>query len=114
MSFTTTIIEQNPVQMSLEEAIALVEENADQEWMSAAMYHVRVLCGHHSEFTTDDVWARLQHVETKEHRAMGAVMRKAAKAGWCVPTERFVKSQRPECNRRPICVWQSRLLPVNY
>jgi hypothetical protein len=110
-SFSATIIGQNAQQMSLEDALAEVEENADKKWKNAALAQIRYLCVSRDEFTADDVWDRLDMlpVATKEPRALGAIMRRAVKEGWMRSTEKFVKSRRVESHRRPIVTWQSRL-----
>lgn len=41
---------------------------------------------------------------------MGAVLRRAAAAGWIASTGRFAPSSQPSCNRNPRQVWQSLLV----
>jgi hypothetical protein len=65
------------------------------------------------ELTTDDVWARLAEVSdhrTPEHRAMGPLMRAAAKRRWIEATYSTVISRR----RRgaPVRVWRSLIYQV--
>jgi hypothetical protein len=92
------------------EAIDRVEENADPEWREAALTAVQKTAEELHTFIVDDVWNRMPpSVGTHEHRAMGAVMRRAVKAGWCVGTGRFVASHQPQCHRGPRTVWESRL-----
>jgi hypothetical protein len=94
----------------LEEAIERVGLNADQLWALEAFKIVEMLSIQRHDFTTDDVWEWMNQMHpeltTHEPRAMGAVMRKASSDRLCVPTERYSKSLRPECHRRPIRVWQ--------
>lgn len=108
-SFSSSIIEQNPVQMSLDEALEQVEENANQFWFNACLRTVRQISERHEEFTTDLVWERMEKLPffTNENRAMGAIMRKAAKSGWIEPTGNYEQSKRPECHRRPVAIWRS-------
>ena len=93
-----------------EKAIERVGLNADQVWAIEALRVVGMLSIERCDFTTDDVWQMmdLMHplLTTHEPRAMGAVMRKAFSDRLCVPTERYSKSLRPECHRRPIRIWQ--------
>jgi len=93
-----------------DEAIAQVEANADREWKTAALNAVRWLAANRVEFTSDDVWRLLPHqsaATTHEPRALGAVMRKAARDGLVRKTDRVVNSTRVECHARPVAVWQS-------
>lgn len=93
-----------------QEAIDRVEENANDQWMEEAGKVVQMLALQFHGFTTDDVWEWMQdvhpHLGTHDNRAMGAVMRRAARNNICVPTDRYVKSARPSCHHRPIRVWR--------
>jgi hypothetical protein len=94
----------------LEDAIERVGLNANQLWALEAFKIVEMLSIQQHDFTTDDVWEWMNQMHpaltTHEPRAMGAVMRKASSDRLCVPTERYSKSLRPECHRRPIRIWQ--------
>ena len=96
-------------QDAADEAIARVAEAADQAWMDRVLQWV---CEqpHGTTFTTDDVWAAADRwaVTTGEPRALGAVMRRAAKAGLTVATAEYRPSVRPECHARPVRVWVRR------
>lgn len=94
---------------SLEDALKVVKENAETTWLSQAMSVIRELCETQEEFCADDIWDRLG--ATREPRALGAVLRMAAKRGWCKKTHVYLPSKRIECHGRPICLWQSRLFP---
>jgi hypothetical protein len=98
-----------------DEAIAQVEANADREWKTAALGAVRWLAANRVEFTSDDVWRLLPDqsaATTHEPRALGAVMRKAARDGLVRKTDRVVNSTRVECHARPVAVWQSLVMEV--
>lgn len=87
-------------------ALAQVELNADDRWMEAAEAAVRFCARTMDDFTSDDVWARLSGVPAPhEPRAMGAVMRRLAKDGVVVRTDRTRDSERPEAHRGPKRVW---------
>tara|TARA_R110000824_G_scaffold93279_2_gene225722 strand:+ start:492 stop:899 length:408 start_codon:yes stop_codon:yes gene_type:complete len=88
------------------EAVNRVERNADEEWMEVAFKVVVALSRARAEFTTDSVWRRLDSAP-HEPRAMGAVMRRAARAGLCVKTDRVVESKKISNHRRPIAIWRS-------
>ncbi len=93
-----------------EESIERVGLNADQLWSIEALKIVGMLSIERHDFTTDDIWQWMNDLHptltTHEPRAMGAVMRRASAERLCAPTERYSKSMRPECHRRPIRVWQ--------
>lgn len=92
------------------EAVNRVGAHADADWLSAAHRIVRRLADTRNEFTTDDVWAALDELDvvTHEPRAMGAVMRQAARGGVIVKSDRVRNSVRVECHARPVAVWISR------
>lgn len=87
------------------EAAERADEHADPAWRVAAMDAVRSLLPG-TEFTTDDVWARIPDgVTTHEPRALGAVMVQMAAAGEIVKTDRVRESRRPEAHANPKAVW---------
>ena len=91
-----------------DEAIARVGAHADQSWLDAAIGVVGALALLCDTFTTDDVWQMLDKREvtpTHEPRAMGAVMRRAKRAGVCAASDSYTPSTRPESHGRPIRVW---------
>lgn len=97
-----------------EEAIARAQANANDEWMREVRAIVWRLARARTEFTTDQVWVQADRLEatTHEPRALGAVMRAAAQAGWVTPTDRVRNSVRPECHCRPVRVWRSLIVEV--
>lgn len=93
------------------EAVRRVAANADPAWMTEARSTIRAMAFQRRYFTTDDLWSaglRQPH----EPRALGAVMREAARAGICEPTDRYQRSNRPACHTRPLRVWRSLLYPT--
>jgi hypothetical protein len=103
--------------------IESVGQNADPRWMNAAYAAVTRVAGRQQQFTTDEVWQELHNMsvaswavfgvwskpETHDHRAMGAVMRKAKKIGVCEPSGNYRTSTRDVCHGRPVRVWRSLL-----
>lgn len=93
------------------EAIERVERNADSEWKDGAYLACCLVAESLIEFTTDDVWEYMERLfpnaQTHEPRAMGAIMRKAARDGKIVPTGEYAKSSRSECHSRPVMIWES-------
>ncbi len=77
-------------------------------WAWVAVFRCALL---HEFFTTDQVWAKIPaEVVTHENRAMGAVMRAAAKQRWITTTDRTRKTERIAAHRRPCMLWRSRLI----
>lgn len=95
-----------------DEAIDRVSEAAPHAFKVGTLATIEALALAKDEFTTDAVWALNERrgVDVPpEPRAMGALMKRAAEAGWVEPTERTVQSGRPENHRRPVRVWRSRI-----
>jgi hypothetical protein len=89
-----------------------VEAHANPVWSALADDVVHYLARRQKTLTTDDVWARIAQVSpvvTRDNRAMGPVMRRAARAGWVVKTDSTEKTDRPKANRRDIRIWKSRI-----
>ena len=92
-----------------EEAIARVEANANEEWKQAAYLAMYFVARQQEYLTSDDVWSGLVDgsASTHEPRAMGAILKRAAKEGIIVATDDWRVSSRPECHGRPVRVWRS-------
>lgn len=90
-----------------DEAIERVGANAPVGWKEQARVAVKaaMLRG---EFTTDEVWEWLdaQGYQTRERRALGAVMKQMERDGEIRPTGQWRQSLRPECHARPVRVWR--------
>jgi hypothetical protein len=92
-------------------AVAEVGRHAQDNWIADMLDAVRSCCAHMERFTTDDVWQAFHDLgyssATHETRAMGAVIRQAAKDGLCEATPDFGVSKRPEAHRCPKRIWRS-------
>jgi hypothetical protein len=90
-------------------AIRKAYRNAAGEWKRAARIAVKSIARETSEFTTREVRARLSQygVSTHEDRALGAIMRSAAKQGVIEKTDRTVKSGERINHNRDLRVWRS-------
>ena len=86
-----------------DEAIERVGEAAPVLWMDNAAAAIRWLAMRGERFTTDDVWAMIEH--PPEPRAMGAAMVSARRAGIIVPLNETRNSRRPACHSRPLRLW---------
>lgn len=92
-----------------DEAIARAEANAAPDWLATAE-RIVLAVSPGGELTTDDIWTGLTAagVATHEPRALGAVVRRLAKAGEIVATGHYRPSARRECHARPVPVWRRR------
>ena len=99
--------EMDAARIATKEALRKVEEHADPTWKDDALEAVRTTCLSLSEFISDDVWSVGDLRRTREDRALGPVMMRAKKEGWCVKTDRFRPSVRSHLSGKP--VWRSLL-----
>lgn len=78
-----------------DDAIQQGLDNADEEWKSLALQAVFDCCVEKDRFTADDIRFVLTDDQAKTHdrRAMGGIMKKAQKNGWCKATGVHIKSK---------------------
>lgn len=86
-------------------AVAKVAKSTPPEWRTALRHVVETLARRGGEFSTDDVWSRLDG-QPPEPRVLGATMMSLARAGVIRRTGKWVPSARPECHARPVAVWE--------
>lgn len=114
LPFSALAAQSNRQDFSQEEekemAIERSGEHAEPSWKRKALEIVMDLCTKRREFTSDEVWAELSRHEehTKEPRALGAIMRQAAKMGICRAIG-YAKSERRERHSGVVSVWRSNL-----
>ena len=92
------------------EGMAAAEAGASQEWKDYAMGTILALARKNREFTADEVWAGLAHLGIdgpQEPRAMGPMMRNAAKLGMITKTGYSRVSQQGTNHARPVAIWKS-------
>lgn len=87
-----------------DEAMARVDEAADSVWKDQALEAIRVTCEQLHEFHVDDVWKIGELERTREDRALGPQMRRAAALGWCRKTDRVRPSIRSHGSGKPVWV----------
>lgn len=99
-------------QLTLEDAfaardiqLARVDEHADAAWKAQALEAIREVCLIREDFHVDDVWTLTDLPSCREDRALGPVMLKAARLGYCRKTDRVRPSARSHGSGKP--VWQS-------
>lgn len=87
---------------------------ASENWVEHAREAIVHLCQTRPAFTTDDVWDALDDVAvTSERRALGSLMRSVSREGWCVASDMYQASRRPERHRGPVRVWRSRAVGLS-
>lgn len=97
----------NQTTIETEAAINKCERGMDADWAERALEVVERICKDRFHFTADDIW---YHIDPpREPSALGVVLRRAAKLGWCVCTDEYRQSIRPSTHKRPLRVWQSRI-----
>lgn len=91
--------------------ISRADAAAHEYWKECAFCAVMWVATEMEEYTTDHIHQKLydeyRDAETPELRALGAVMREAAKLGIHELTERRWKSERAIAHRNPKSVWHS-------
>jgi hypothetical protein len=87
-------------------AMRSVERNAGRAWSNHVLDVTRRVATTSAELTVDDI---TPHIAEPVHdtRALGPVMRRAARLGYIRPTGQYRTSERPETHSRPLRVWAS-------
>lgn len=88
-----------------ERALHRVDDAADEDWKEVALEAVRQVALRRDRFVSDDVWKRLP--PTRENRALGPVLRRAAAEGWIIATGEFSLTEQVKRHRAPVRIWQS-------
>jgi hypothetical protein len=88
-----------------EDGIKRSHDAVSDDWKVRALAAVERTCHMVAEFISDDVWAYGNLEQTGHDRALGSVMLKAAKLGYCVKTDRMRRSRRSNLSGKP--VWKS-------
>jgi hypothetical protein len=91
--------------LARDSALTQVEDASDEAWRDRALTAVLVTARLLPEFFSDDVWRVGGLDRTREDRALGPVMLRAARLGWCVKTDRVRPSVRSHLSGKP--VWRS-------
>ena len=89
--------------IAVEQVIVQVDTNTDEVWKAEALEAVRRVCLSRRDWISDDVWSTGLR-STREDRALGAVLMKAAKLGWCVRTRDSRPSKRSHGAGKPVWV----------
>lgn len=92
-----------------EHAIEKVEYNASEIWKTRIMETIVAICKRQKQFTADDIWDKFlqEDGEQTDPRALGAMIRKASKLGYCKAVG-YAPSRRRHMS--PVALWESLLL----
>jgi hypothetical protein len=93
------------IRLELVEALDRVDEAADPDWKEEALAAVERTCRARQEFISDDIWEIGGLESTREDRALGPVLMRAAREHWCIKTDRMRPSKRSHLSGKP--VWRS-------
>lgn len=89
-------------------SMAVVAENAGDEWMERAVLAVQTTAHFRDEFTTDHVLEDHPDLpEPHDGRAWGPVMIRAKADGFIASTDRMAASSRKSSNARRKLLWRS-------
>lgn len=94
-----------------DEAIDRVDANALPEWKDAAIETVYQVALRKWTFATDDIWAAGLE-KPREPKAMGPVMLRAVKLGYCEPMDVSRRSRKVTQHARPLQMYRSLLCGV--
>jgi hypothetical protein len=100
-----------------EAGMAQVAANANDDWSVLMLKLVRLTCLEQPSFTTDEPDDRYEAIEgdkpvTHDKRALGPVMMRAAKLGYCRKTNTVQASRRKKLHASPIAIWESLIYAV--
>ena len=87
-------------------ALEQVQRNADPAWCDRALEVIRQVCEERADWHSDVLW-EFGLDEPAEARALGPVIQRAARLGWCSRTDRVRPSVRSHLS--PKAVWKSNL-----
>jgi hypothetical protein len=105
MSRQMTLDEMRTI-IATDRAIENAERGAGDEWCAMAYDAVLHCAASLETFTADDVRKALASERT-EMRALGAIVRRAARARRIVPTGEYRSApERVSCHSRPMRVWR--------
>lgn len=99
-----------------QEGMDRAEESASEEWKAAAEKELRAICERLPEFTADHLSAVLAQKNIRTHNldALGPMMRRGKRNGWCEPTGRVSIASRAKQHSCSRLIWKSLLFPVNH
>jgi hypothetical protein len=95
--------------LSRDLALERVEAAANARWKEEALAAIFTTCCSRVQFISDDIWVVGQLASTREDRALGPILLRAARLGWCWKTDQVRPSVRSHLSGKPI--WESLINP---
>lgn len=95
-----------------DEAMERADQHASPPWQAATTSAIRWVAERRPELTADPIWTMLDAWGVDmphEPRALGPLMKAAARSGWIEHTGRWHRSVRPQNHRRWVAIWRSHL-----
>ena len=96
-------------QLSIDDALAArdvqlarVDQHADPDWKTRALDAVHTVCVLRAEWHSDDIWALTGLDLPREARALGPVVLRAIRLGYCEKTDRVRPSVRSHGSGKPV------------
>jgi hypothetical protein len=104
-----TLEEERTLDAETNEAIERGYSAANSEWKTQALQCVEKLARVHKEFVSYDVFLATKQVSSSTHdlRAIGGLIREAARRGWIAQSGRYAKNKNRHGSPCPI--WKSLL-----
>lgn len=100
------------VQAAIADGMQAVDDHADGRWKHIFDACVLAAARKKPEITSDDVLAEIEALpdppDTHNLSAIGPAMKRAAQMGIIVPTEKVVRSERPEKRGNYHKAWRSK------
>ena len=108
------------ISTAIQQALDLVESGASEDWQEDALKCVKLVCTRQRTFVADDVWQLMNRLypetTTRDLRAMGPIMLRAVRLGWCERTNEMRRSEgeyrpgnRGTCHAHLRPVWRSKI-----
>jgi hypothetical protein len=96
-------------QVARDRAVAVVEANASEAFSVQAFSALCAVAAREETLIVDDIWVELGEdaPETRDKRAMGAVMQRGRREKVIAPTNDFRPSAQKQCHANPRRVWRT-------
>lgn len=91
-----------------------VDKHAHEAWKKRCLFVIQQLCQRNVTIDADMISAELSKYpeETHDNRAIGPMLTRAKKLGYCRPTNEFTRTTQKQCHGMPRRIWQSCIFQV--
>ncbi len=94
--------------------LARMAKASRAQWLTLVTDLIKIIASRKAEITSDDVWFFLEGSNAVapivDGRLLGAAFNDAKRHGILSVVDRVQPSTRPVCHRRPIRIWESRIV----